>query len=82
MTGLLLSLITYLIGIAMVAFGIFLIPKDGIGVKLLSSWFVLSGVSTIIIGYLFVRVVLDGFNIKKRIRGSILSSFFSTSSSM
>jgi hypothetical protein len=82
MTGLLLSLITHLIGIAMVAFGIFFIPKSGITMKLLSSWFVLSGISNIIIGYLFVRVVLEGSDVKKRIGEKILPSFFSPSSSI
>ncbi len=82
MAGLLLSLITHLLGIAMVAFGIFLIPKTGITMKLLSSWFVLSGISTIIMGYLFVRAALEESDIKRRIGGKILHSFFSPSSSI
>lgn len=82
MTGLLLSFITHLIGIAMIACGIFLIPGSGITMKLLSSWFVLSGIFTIIVGCLFVRVVLERSNIKKRMRGKILPHFFSPSSSV
>lgn len=80
MAGLLLSFIIQLIGIAMVVCGIFLGPTGNIVVKLLSAWLLLSGIVTLIVGYLFIRVALGETDIRKKLIGKILPSFFTPSS--
>ncbi len=66
MGGRLLSFVTLLTGIAMVASGGFLVTTSGIAIRTLGVWLVLSGIFTLMAEYLIIRVAVWEFNIKKR----------------
>jgi hypothetical protein len=66
MGGRLLSFVTLLAGIAMVAYGGFVMTTGGIAIRTLGIWLVLRGIFTLMAGYLNIRVVLWEFDIKKR----------------